>query len=123
MTLYAYRCASGHRIDREFPLGKAARTAGMCDCGTELQRYFGPDVLPQIAATDPFRAFDLSPRKEKAQVEQQRAIDAPRDRIEANRMERDLGRTYVGDDTSMMSKPAQRGIAAWKDKKRAGFSV
>lgn len=121
MAIYAYRCPTHGILNVEFPLGKAPASVA-CEDGIAV-RYFGPDALPQIAAMDPFRAYDLSPRKEAAQVEQQRYVVAPRDRFEARRQERELGRTYVGDDTSGMTKNAQKAVELYRDRKRAGERV
>lgn len=80
-------------------------------------RYYGPETMPQIGV-DPFRAWDLSPKKESAQAEQQRYVEAPRDRVEARAIEASTGRQYVGDDTSGMTKAAKRGIEREKQRKR-----
>lgn len=117
MAVFMYRCTSdGHLFEQHHTLGKAPPKATCGHHGVRGVRHFGPESMPQIVAQDPFRKYDLSPRKEQAQVAQQRVVDAPRDRFEAKRMERELGRVYVGDDTSGMSARARRGIDTAKEK-------
>lgn len=119
MATYAYHCPNHGPFERTFSLGKAPEAVTCLEtesCRRQARRFFSPETLPQIAATDPFRAFDLSPRKERAQIAQQRYVDAPADRFEAKRLERDLGRIYVGDDTGGMTAAARRGIETAKEK-------
>ena len=73
-----------------------------------------------IATNDQFRSFHLSSRKDSEQQRQQRAIGGPQDKFEAKRMERDLGRKYIGDDASYLRPAGQRAIERHKERVKNG---
>jgi hypothetical protein len=120
--IFTYRCPGAsrsqpHLLEREFGIGTAPDAIYCAGHDHSAPRHFAAETMPQIGV-DPFRAFDLSPKKEAAQAEQQRYVEAPRDRIEAKAIEATTGRIYVGDDKSGMTKAAQRGIEKAKDAQR-----
>jgi hypothetical protein len=114
--LFTYQCVGyeygrepAHLEEREFAIGCAPEAVWCDEHQYAAERYFGPESMPQMKF-DPFRAHHLSTRKESAQVEQQRVIDAPQSQQEARELGKATGREYVGDDTSGMTKAAQRGV-------------
>lgn len=131
---FTYRCPQHGVFEAAFPPGRAPRSL-LCVIDLEIgttqdgfpylcclnaPRYFAAETLPQIRAQDAFRRFDLSPRKEAAQVTQQRYLDAPRDGAEARANEQARGISYVGDDTSGMTAGARRGIEKHRSRVRSG---
>jgi hypothetical protein len=79
------------------------------------RRYYGPEAMPQIGVVDPFRSFHLGTKKDRAAQEQNREIGGPQDSFERKRMEREMGVSFVGDDTSGMTAKAKRGISKYQD--------
>jgi len=118
---YSYRCSIGHRFEENFRIGEAPNAVCCRACDHQATRDFGADFSGvTFGVVDPFRSFDLSVKKSRAEGEQQRHLDAPRDNFERKTLERTLGRTYIGNDTSGMSKHARAGIEAYQSKKLAG---
>jgi hypothetical protein len=116
---------------RDFPVGKAADRIGECRevrwsreyparpagrCTATLERDYHTDFASQSLPTvDPYRAHYLSTKRGVEEQRQNRPCEGPRDDFERRRMERDLGRVYVGDDIGGMTKKAQKAIEATKD--------
>jgi hypothetical protein len=129
--LFTYRCigphhGEPHEFDQNFAPGRAPDDLVCMKHRKKARRHFSAASMPQMKF-DPFRAHHLSTRKESAQVEQQRVIDAPESAQEARELGKATGRQYVGDDTSGMTKSAQRGVENQKwidrDKKRKIVAV
>jgi hypothetical protein len=108
-----------------FSVGKAADTIGTCgeyipedsrSCRGQLVRDYHADFSSQSLPTvDPYRAHYLGTKRTIEEQRQNRACDAPQDDFDRRRLERDLGRVYVNDDVSGMTKAARRGIESTKD--------
>ena len=128
---YSYRCRSGHAFEANFPVGAAARTlpcrgistvTAPCACEVPCELYAERDFAADFAGVtigivDPYRTFHLGSKATKAEGEQQRALDAPRDNFERKRLERDFGRTYIGDDVGCLRKSGQLGIEMYREQK------
>ena len=118
---YSYQCSDGHRSEVQFRIGEQAAQVACHQCEKLADRDFGSDFSGvTFGVVDPFRSYDLSSKKIRAEGEQQRIIDAPRDSYERKILEKAYGRTYVGDDTSGMTQNARDGIEAYKHKKKIG---
>lgn len=121
---YSYRCRLGHTFEQQFPIGEAWRNMPCRFCDHHAERDFAADFAGvTIGIVDPYRTFHLGSAATKAEGEQQRALDAPRDNFERKRLERDFGRMYVGDDVGCLRPNAQRGIEMYRDKKASGERV
>jgi lipoprotein NlpI len=82
------------------------------DCTRQRPEYDNKYEHIQFVNDDPFRKAWLGNAEQKA-AEQQRHIDpeAPKDRFEAKERHERLGRIYIGDDLSPLSKRAQKAIS------------
>lgn len=114
--MYVYSCARNHITENEYPMGEAESSV-VCKCGGIANRDY---AAVQIVNDDSFRRYHLSTKKESEAVRQQRVIDGPTDKFEARRMERELGRTYIGDDASLLRPAGQRAVESHKDRVKSG---
>ncbi len=119
---YSYACPTGHTFELQREIGTApseTRCVGLNNsCSNKAFRDFAADFAGvTFAPIDPFRSYDLSSAKARAEGDQQRHIDAPRDSFERKHLEKILGRTYIGNDTSVLRKQAQDGIKMYQESK------
>lgn len=102
-----------HSVELEFPIGKAPADPLCPHHKQHMIRNIAADVLScriDPHGDDPFRKYHLSWGRERAEGEQQRRIEGPRDRQEARDMGKALGRTYIGNDTSALTPREQRSL-------------
>jgi hypothetical protein len=124
MPRYDYRC----RIH-----GVVEITHAMADVAAPQRcpRYFGNEVRERCSVVmkrvfvdapsficDPVRRSYLKAKGSSTLADQERDLDpmTPHDAIDKRRLERDLGRIYVGDDTSGMTPKAQRAVDRYKQR-------
>jgi hypothetical protein len=113
---YSYNCSEGHSFEAILPIGEA-EPESLCFCGEKAFRDYAADFAgATISVMDPYRNYHLSSRAQRIEGEQQRRLDAPQDNFERKRLEKDLGRLYIGNDTGCLRKEARRGIEMYQDK-------
>lgn len=109
MPRYSFNCYNHGRYERNAPFSDI--WAECPHCGVPGRRDLAADILTQHTShNDPWRAYHLSTKKERAAQEQQRPIGGPRDRFEKREMERATGRIYIGDDTSSLRPKSRDAI-------------
>ena len=86
---YSYRCRAGHEFEASFPIGEAPKNTPCrwggrrTHCQLHADRDYAADFAGvTIGIVDPYRTFHLGSKATKAEGEQQRALDAPRDNFE-----------------------------------------
>lgn len=125
---YSYACPVGHSFEKQFRIGEAPSNVEClgdnASCSNLAGRDYGTDFKSiMFGVVDPFRNFHLSSKKMRAESEQQRYVDGPTDNFERKTLEKTYGRSYIGDDTSTLTKHSQESIERYKDRKRSGERV
>lgn len=113
---FTYVCPAGDHFEAAFLIGQAPESVPCVACPQSAARCYGEDWDTLQLKQDPFRTFHLGAKKHAAESEQQRPIGGPQDMVEKRAIEAATGRSYVGDDTSGMTKAARRGIEKFKSK-------